>query len=398
MRALFDFGRLSVEIRIANLYLTTKQVEFYTMKTIALLQGWICFVGIVACSLNSHWASAETPEDVMDGVYTSSRTCMNEEGEEQAFFPYDWTILELHQGQFRYWFYSDCITPGKKNPVTGTFAKQGDLVVLDHEEFPSGSKRYVAKTIKGVFGLWTEKGLKEWQTGVQVIWPAMLVRVADSPYAKDIPDSIESWDPPKDFTYPSIQSLFDAEAVNKYWAKEKEKHEARYNDIPEPLRTLLREKTRRDDGDLVHYKQAIERIQKNLDPILIKQLVKTMGRGQHQVTSPQVLKDIFLPSSLLPDQPAFQKDDQSRLQALTILVDSMQYARDQQALQPMLLVFLEASGVNTMKLEAGDGQTIKISKKDGTSSYNSFNFTPEIRSECQAWAQSQLAAPDRQSE
>ena len=194
---------------------------------------------------------------------------------------------------------------------------------------------------------------------------------------------------PAGFSYPSIKPLYDMDAVKKYWMNQADEHEARYCDIPEPLRTLLRERTREDDGDMVGYKQAIQRIQANPDPLVIKQLVEIMGSGPHQVVAAGVLKHIFLSSVFLPDQPAFMKNKDSRQQALAILVDVIDDAKDGTALTPVLLVLLEASGIDEMKLKVGN-QNLAFSRKEGGISYQSFTYSPEVSKACQAWFKSRL--------
>ena len=342
---------------------------------------------------SSESASTETKNAKMkaiDGVYTGPRSFMNDKGEEQKVIPYSWYALELHQGRFRLWMYSDAGGMDAKHPITGTFARTGNKIVLDHEQsYPP--KRYVRTTINGVSGLWTEDGLKQWQqaAGAQVISPAILVRVADSPYREKMPEPHDYSVKPAGFSYPSIKPLYDMDAVKKYWKNRADEHETRYSDIPEPLRALLRERTREDDGDMVGYKQAIQRIQANPDPLVIKQLVEIMGSGPHQVVAPAVLKDIFLSSVLLPDQPAFMKTKDSRQQALAILVDVIDDAKDGTALTPVLLVLLEASGIDEMKLKVGN-QNLAFSRKEGGISYQSFTYSPEVSKACQAWFKSQL--------
>ncbi len=334
--------------------------------------------------------SKDDDQDV-NGVYTIFRTMIDENGKEVQTVPYSWPVLELNDGKFRYWHFSDSVSPDVKFPVQGDFSMEDGALVLEHEKLLP-SNRYVPATIKGISGLWTAKSLRVWKTEKQVVSHEILVRVANAPLNRDQLEHLAKNDYstiPKGFSFPSIKPLYDAESIKRFWAKEKQNYELRYSDLPEPLRTLLRKKTRKDDGSLVHYKKAIERLQKKMDRVLIEQLVGVMGKGRHQVMAPLVLNDIFVKSSLIPEQPIFTKSMKQRQRALTVLVDAIPLAKDGEALAEILLVFLEASGVHQMNIDAGDTK-IKLSRNGGAISVTSFEFGPEVLKECHRWANSQI--------
>ena len=194
------------------------------MSILAIL---LVFVGVLPAMADDEVAN-------LDGIYTESRTMIGEEGEEQIFFPYDHAVLELQGDRFKFWHFSDCIG-FRKFPISGKFLLNGENLELESDKLEPSEKRYVVTTIKGVTGIWPEKELQNWKDGKSPIIVPILVRVADGPSGKELDQTA--------FKFPSVTPLFDKDAAEQYWTKDREKHDARYMDVPEPLRSLLREKS-----------------------------------------------------------------------------------------------------------------------------------------------------------
>lgn len=326
----------------------------------------------------------------VDGIYINSRTYIDRSGEERMVLPCGDTILELKGNRFRFWFSGDRINT-MVYPVEGDFSTRNEVVILETDQLHV--RRYVFCTVKGVIGLWTEEGLRQWETREQTMTPAILVRVTDTHLHGDVLGSIDLEKIRCELVHPSIKPLYDLAAVKEFWKDEDLKYERRYDDLLEPLRTILRERSHRDDGDMVRYKQLIRRVQLEIDPILIEQIVKEMKSGPNMVVAPATLRDIYLPSPRLEDAPAFTNSRESHEKALQILVDAIPTADDSRSLTALMLVFVEASGGEKMGLTVGD-QTLLFEASENGTRYKTFAFRREIADACQDWADSRLRNMD----
>ena len=128
--------------------------------------------------------------------------------------------------------------------------------------------------------------------------------MADGPSGKELDQTA--------FKFPSVTPLFEKDAAKQYWIKQREKHDARYMEVPDPLRSLLRARSRQDDPDLAGYKKLILAQQQELNPILMKQLFAETGSGVSIVVGPMTLKDLFGCGALFTDEPAFTKSDHTK--------------------------------------------------------------------------------------
>ena len=328
----------------------------------------------------SGWAEEDLPQ--LDGVYTESRTFIDEEGEETTGIPYDYVVLELQGDRFLYWHFSDRIGI-REYPITGTYSlKEGQLELMS-DELNDGETYWVVTTIKGVSGIWPKKELKKWQEGAYPVMVPILVKVAQGPMGAEGLNQ-------KNFLFPSITPLLDKEAARKYWAEQKAKHEARYNDVPDPLRNLLRTMTERTDGNMIGYRDLLERQQTNPDPLLVNQLISEIGKGVSIVVGPLTLQDLYALNPIIPANPNLEKNQQTKRKALQILVDALSFAENQEALEAALMVFLKASGVTSIDLTGDNGIRVKLSWNENRKTTRSFKFNESIRDQCQEWAQEQL--------
>ena len=341
------------------------------MSILAIL---LVFVGVLPAMADDEVAN-------FDGIYTESRTMIDEEGEEQIFFPYDHAVLELQGDRFKFWHFSDCIG-FRKFPISGKFLLNGENLELESDKLEPSEKRYVVTTIKGVTGIWPEKELQNWKDGKSPIIVPILVRVADGPSGKELDKTA--------FKFPSVTPLFNKDAAEQYWTKDREKHDARYMDVPKPLRSVLREKSRRDDPDLASYTKLILAQQQELDPILIKQLFAETGSEVSIVVGPMVLKDLFGCGALFTEEPAFAKEDHTKRAALQTLVNAIPQATDSRSLNAALLVFLRTTGLKEINLACSNGVQVMFRWDKGKTTHKSYDFDETVAVDCQRWANERL--------
>lgn len=341
------------------------------MKILPIL---LIFVGAIPAMATDEPAS-------LDGIYTESRTMINNEGQETQFMPGDHAVLELRGERFKFWHFSDRIG-SRKFPINGKFTLKGESLELVSDELNAWEKRYVVTTIKGVTGIWPEKELQNWKDGKLPTIVPILVRVADGPSGKELDQTA--------FKFPSVTPLFEKDAAKQYWIKQREKHDARYMEVPDPLRSLLRARSRQDDPDLAGYKKLILAQQQELNPILMKQLFAETGSGVSIVVGPMTLKDLFGCGALFTDEPAFTKSDHTKRAALQTLVDALPEAKNSQCLNGALLVFLRTTGLKKIDLTTSNGVQVKISWDAGRTTRKSYEFSKAVAVECQNWANERL--------
>ena len=320
----------------------------------------------------------------LDGVYTESATMIDRQGEETQALLWDHAVLEFQGDQFKYWHFSDRIS-STKYPIIGKFTRDGDKVELISEKLSDSEKRYVATSIKGVTGIWPEKELADWRAGKHPTWVPILVRVAEGPVGEKLDQST--------FKFPSVTPLFDIAAAERYWTEEQKEHENRYMDLDEPLRTLLRERSSRDD--MSGYEAILAKHQKQMPPKLVKQLMAETGKGVSIVVGPLALKDLYGCGYTFTSEPAFSKNDASKRAALQILVDAMPEANNGYALNAALHVFLQTTGLEEINLSCDDGTTVKRKRSD---SYSTHSFKPSVAEECSRWANERLVELFRDTE
>lgn len=317
----------------------------------------------------------------LEGIYTESRTMINEEGQETQFLPYDHAVLELQGDRFKFWHFSDRLG-FRQFPISGKFALKGESLELESDKLEQWERRYVVTTIKGVTGIWPEKELQNWKDGKSPIMVPMLVRVADGPSGKELDQTA--------FKFPSVTALLDKDAAKEYWMEQRKKHDARYTEVPEPLRSLLREQSSQDDHDRAGYKKLILAQQQELDPILIKQLLAETGSGVSIVVGPMVLKDLFGCGDMFSDAPAFAKEDRTKRAVLQTLVNAIPEANNSHCLNGALLVFLRTTGLKEIDLTCSNGVQIMLKWEEGRTTHKTYEFSETVAAECERWANERL--------
>ncbi|SMP75451.1 hypothetical protein SAMN06265222_11942 [Neorhodopirellula lusitana] len=327
-------------------------------------------------------AVADNPTDSLNGIYAEPSTFLNDQGREVTGFQMDRAVLELQGDRFKYWHFSDCIG-FQEYPISGTYSRDGDLLELHSDDLAQTERRYVATTINGVPGVWPENELQAWRNGEHPYSVPILVRVADGPSGKELDQTT--------FQFPPITPLLNKETAKQFWTWQTKKHEARYMDVPEPLRTLLREQSNRDDDTREGYQKLVLNQHQELDPKLIKQLVSEIGSGVSVSVGPMVLQDLFGLDSAYFDVPEFTKSDATKRAAIQRLVNVMSEAKNERALTAVLLVFLRTTGLKQIDLTCASGEQVKISWDAGRQTMESFDFSEAVRSDCQRWANERLA-------
>ena len=279
-------------------------------KRIGVAAAWLLAVPL-------SWA-AEAPDDRrVDGVYMMPMEVADFSGE----------TLELHDGRFRYWFYTDVGTGQEiKYPLTGAYEVRGDKIKLLHESVYSPERTLA--TVQDQTVLWRDDGLRYWQSERRVAPFAVLVRASDPPLG----------DPWRD--RPSIKLLYDEQMI----AREKREYEERFADQPEPVRTLLRDYTTRGDPNLEAYRRAVLSARRDPDPALIGQLVDLLG-GPRKIEASIILREIYWLGHIPDEDPALLESPAARRKAVDVLIDAMEKARDPGAVDDCLILFLAAAQV-----------------------------------------------------
>jgi len=326
-------------------------------------------------------AMAVSDETNLDGVYTESTTMINEQGQQKQFFPYGHAVLELRGDQFKYWHFSDAAS-FTKFPISGKFTRDGERIELLSDKLAGFGNRYVATTIKGVFGIWPEKELADWKAGKYPTFVPILLRVADGPVGEKLDEST--------FVFPTVTPLLDLVAAKRYWAAQQKKYEARYMDVPNPLRKLLRAQSRRGDGDMSGYKALIAEHQKQLTPELVEQFMTETGKGVSVVVGPMVLNDLYGWGSTITGEPAFAKTNATKKAALKALVDAMPKAIDSRGLNAALFVFLRTSGLQEIDIICSGGNQVMLRIDENGMTRKTYRFNETVANECSDWANERL--------
>lgn len=310
-------------------------------------------------------------EDVppnVDGLYTLCAEVAGYTGE----------TLELKNGNFRYWFYSDVHVIGKKEikyPLTGKFKIDGKSLILEHADIHSQTR--TIDELNGVKVLWRDDGLELWKTEKRVHQYAVLIRVADEYDEKKYQD-------------PSIRSIYTPEML----AIEEKSYTERFSNQPEPLRSIFRAKTQRDDGDGKKFRAEILRIRASQRDEALKQLVALVDVRIRYAPNPEALLHELL------------RDDYSD-EALRSIVDAMSMAKNKNALQTLLFQFLSKTGIDEVDLSVKDaGVRVWLKRKAGGIDFRSESIEnspnapkeydwsdrlPQIIPTCEKWCREQLA-------
>lgn len=295
--------------------------------------------------------------------------------------------VELHDGRFRYWFYSDVATgENVEYPLSGAYEIRGDKIRLLHDGIYRNER--TLDVVQDQTVLWRDDGLRYWQSERRIHPFAVLVRTSTPPLE----------DPWRD--RPSIKRLYDEQMV----AREKREYEERFADLPEPVRTLLRDHSTRDDPDLMAYCRAILAARQAPDPVLIQQLVGLLG-GPHKIEAAIILREIYWLGHIPDEDPAAMKTPAARRKAVEALIDAMDHARDPGIVDDCLILFLAAAQVPEIVLTVPEtGERIWIEgcairwQSSPEDRLPRKNYSPEEKlrfriAACQRWCRETIGQP-----
>lgn len=312
----------------------------------------------------------------IQGVYTM---CSEVEGFSEE-------TIELQDGKFRYWFYSDVLVDGEPTyPLEGAYCIFGSTLTLEHPRIHEPVRTIAV--VNGVNVLWRKDGLDLWKKEGRIHAYAVLLRV-EGITGEPGPDG-----------RPSIAVLKSA----KLQERERGEYEGRYNDQPAEVRVLLRARSLRGDSDMVIYKEEIARARAQPDPKLLAQLIGLLGRDSGPaIPAMNILEDLFLETWLLKEPPPFVHLPASKIRAIEDLIGALSSAPDRRALESALMLFLRISGIGKIDLSV-PGSGIRIILEVGPNGGGSYgsegaaaNDTDWVKSmstlipACQQWMSAQL--------
>ena len=330
-----------------------------------MIQTFITFSMVFACQ--------EEPK-LREGVYV---LC----GE---VFGYANETLELKEGKFRYWFYSDVkLGDEPKYPLTGACQVKGQTLTLDSDAIHT--KERTIDKINGVDVLWRKDALSLWEEKKRIHPYGVLLRVDGAT------------DGSKNVLRPSIESIMTKEMKDR----DKKEYEERFNDQPVEVRVLLRARTIEGDTNLDAYRSEIGKARIQPDPKLLSQLVGLIYEDSPiSIKAENILEDLFLKTDLIEEAPPFLKNDASKQKALEDFIGALSNARDRKGVEHTILIFLRASEVNKIDLaidEVGVRVSIRtiangeVFGSDGPEDYTWVAVISKVIPACQTWMRAQIS-------
>jgi hypothetical protein len=297
---------------------------------------------------------------------------------------YSGETIELKDGKFRYWFYSDVVAGDEPHyPLSGSYSVKGNTLTLDLDKIHS--KERTIAVVNGVNVLWRKDGLALWEKEKRLHPYAVLILMAGKTDGSKVDER------------PSIKVLYTQEMIDR----EKKEHEERFNDKPAEVRVLLRARTPKGDSNLDAYRKEIAKARAQPDPKLLAQLVGLLDRDSKEaIEARMILEDICTETWLLKEIPAFLKNEETRKKGLEALIDALGSASDRTALEHGIMVFLRASQVGRIDLDIPEAAVrVKLAfTKEGAQSFDSRGPDVNWRSvlskvipACQKWMRGQLA-------
>ena len=339
---------------------------------------WRAKVGVLLAAIANISALAASEPPPVEGVYL---TC-----EEVSIFFSE--VLELRNGKFRYWMYSDAHMQGTKEseyPISGNYSVTGDILTLENKNVTTNIR--TRDFINDTAILWRDDGLKHWKEKGEYYPYAVLIRVGDGPYDPEIHERS------------SIKRLYSKEKLKE----EASAYEAKYPDVPACVALLLRARRTKGFSDLEAYKAELRRVRAEIGPEVVTALVKLLGAvptSPHELYAEHILSDLYLPTRLIPEAPQFAVSQEQTLRVIGLLIDALPYAKDRRALGMALQIFLKAAKLQRIDLDlASIGAHVKLDTSDDTVFRD---FTPlnadaidahmlrAIAAACQSWCREQI--------
>jgi hypothetical protein len=320
--------------------------------------------------------TAQEPAKLVEGVYSLCEEVSGYSGE----------VVELKDGKFRYWFYSDVSGGGEepKYPLTGDYRIAGDTLTLAHDQIRS--KDRTIAVVNGADVLWRDDGLKLWKKEQRIHPYAILIRMPGLKDGSKVHDR------------PRLEILYTKEMKER----EKKEYEERYHDAPAEARLLLRARSREGDPQMQEYKKEIAAAREQPDPKLVAQLIGLLHRDSPAaIEAHSILEDLYQESFLIRPEPPFLKNPAAKEKALGTLIDALSSAKDRYALQETLMLFLRVTGTAKIDLEVPEtGHRIKLATLPSGGSYGSegtaaddvswLKSMSKLIPACQKWMREQI--------
>jgi len=93
---------------------------------------------------------------------------------------YQSETLELRNGHFRYWFWTDAGARGGHLPLEGTYSVNGSTLILNRDDILLGNQR-IFHTLKGMDALWRPEAFELWLSKGTINTYGVIVRLPHPP-------------------------------------------------------------------------------------------------------------------------------------------------------------------------------------------------------------------------
>jgi hypothetical protein len=93
---------------------------------------------------------------------------------------YQSETLELRDGRFRYWFWTDAGAKRRDLPLEGAYSIEGDTLTLHRDDILLGNQG-IFQSLKGIDLLWRPDALKLWRGEGKINTYGVLVRLPHPP-------------------------------------------------------------------------------------------------------------------------------------------------------------------------------------------------------------------------
>jgi hypothetical protein len=257
--------------------------------------------------------------------------------------PYFEETLELRWGRFKYWSSSDADDGrGPTYPLRGSYVTNGDTIALQCEGIPSDYASRTLDRINGVPVLWRKDGLAAWRNQREIFPYGVLIRTSIS--------FIPFMPAPR----PTIRILGAPDSSGIHNSPEHERSATVVSEVE-----LLLDLSRMGESDSSEeylerrrrYKLEIQKIRINLTPKIVSQLIGCMdAKNSRSAEADRALADLFLGFGKDQESRAGDKEE-DRARRLEMLIDSLAFARDRQALEKALITLLRFENIQTISLE-----------------------------------------------
>ena len=93
---------------------------------------------------------------------------------------YQYETLELRNGHFRYWFWTDVSGRRGHLPLEGTYSVNDSTLILNRDDIVLGNRR-IFHSLKGIDALWRPEAFELWLSKGTIKTYGVIVRVSHPP-------------------------------------------------------------------------------------------------------------------------------------------------------------------------------------------------------------------------